>query len=90
MHIAMSALEPSAPLAYFASASGIYKHRRVHSVPRGDKLFQNIPLEVPKGFLFGYQTLESADCKGIYNRVPKQERVQGTGPTLESACLTVF
>ena len=52
MHIAMSTLEPSAPLAYFASASGIYKHRRVHSVPRGDKLFQNIPLEVPKGFLF--------------------------------------
>ena len=70
MHIAMSTLEPSAPLAYFASASGIYKHRRVHGVPRGDKLFQNIPLEVPKGFLFGYQTLESADCKGIYNRVP--------------------
>ena len=28
MHIAMSTLEPSAPLAYFASASGIYKHRR--------------------------------------------------------------
>ena len=33
MNIAQSTLEPSAALAYFASALGIYKHRRVHNVP---------------------------------------------------------
>ena len=36
--MAKSNLEPSAPLAYFASASGIYKHRRGHNVPQGDKI----------------------------------------------------
>ena len=37
MNIAKSTLEPSAPFLYFASASGTYKQRRVHSVPQGDK-----------------------------------------------------
>ena len=38
MNMAKCNLEPSAPLAYFASASGIYKHRRAHNVPQGDKI----------------------------------------------------